>query len=79
MKHASLRLAVLGALAALALAGCGGGSKTSQTQTKTKPPTTNLDSREAGCARLLCCLGPGPCVKTLVARGADAFGTENNN
>src|SRR6266516_6194249 len=41
--------------------------------------TANLDSREAGCARLLCCLGPGPCVKTLVARGADAFGTENIN
>jgi len=41
--------------------------------------TTNLDSREAGCARLLCCLGPGPCVKTQVARGADAFGTENIN
>jgi hypothetical protein len=37
MKHASLRLAVVGALAALALAGCGGASKTSQT----KPPTTN--------------------------------------
>lgn len=39
MKHASLRLAVVGALVALTLAGCGGGSKTGQT--KSEPPTTS--------------------------------------
>jgi hypothetical protein len=38
MKHASLRLAVVGALLALALAGCGGGSKTSNA-TATNPQT----------------------------------------
>jgi hypothetical protein len=39
MKHASLRLAVVGALVALALAGCGGGSKTGDA-TATKPQTS---------------------------------------
>lgn len=41
--------------------------------------TFSLDSREAGCARLLCRFCPGPRVKALVARGADAFGTESIN
>jgi hypothetical protein len=51
MKHASLRLAVVGALVALALAGCGGGSKTGQTQTKApttnRPATNGLENQSA--------------------------------
>jgi hypothetical protein len=51
MKHASLRLAVAGALVALALAGCGSGSKTSQTQTKApttiRPVTSGLEHKSA--------------------------------
>lgn len=55
MKHASLRLAVVGALVALALAGCGGGSKTGHTQTKApttnRPATNGLENQSA--ARVL--------------------------
>jgi hypothetical protein len=51
MKHASLRLAVVGALAALALAGCGGASTTSQTHTKaattSRPATNGLEHQSA--------------------------------
>jgi hypothetical protein len=51
MKHARLRLAVVGTLAALALAGCGGGNKTSETQTKAamtnRPATNGLEHKPA--------------------------------